>query len=112
MAEAAATTRCGELTVATEEALTWAGRCRPGDVLGLVDGEVVLIGSDLTTAACALAGRMLSAGGELVTALIGAQAPEGLADGLTQDLRWTHPEVDLVVYPGGQQGSPLLLGVE
>ena len=112
MAEAAAATRCGELTIAAEEALTWAGRCQPGDVLGLVDGEVVLIGSDLVAAGCALVGRMLSAGGELVTALLGADAPEGLAEALTHDLRWTHPEVELVVYHGGQPGSPLLVGVE
>src|SRR5439155_24861480 len=34
MAEAAAATRWAELTVAGQEALTSAGRCRPGDVLG------------------------------------------------------------------------------
>jgi hypothetical protein len=111
MAEAAAATRYAELTIAAEEALTWAGRCHAGDVLGLVDGEVVLIGSDLAAAACALVGLMLSAGGELVTALLGAGAPDGLADALELDLRRTHPEVELVVYRGGQPG-PLLLGVE
>lgn len=112
MAEAAAATRCGQLSVADAEALTWAGRCQPGDVLGMVDGEVVLIERDPVAAACALVGRMLSAGGELVTALLGADAPEGLADALTTDLRWTHPEVELTVYSGGQPDFPLLVGVE
>ena len=112
MAEAAAATRCGELTIAEGEALTWAGRCHPGDVLGLVDGEVVLIGGDVTAAGCALVDRMLSAGGELVTALVGADAPAGLADALAAALRRTHPEVELAVYHGGQPGSPLLVGVE
>jgi DAK2 domain fusion protein YloV len=111
MAEAAAATRCGELTIATGEALTWAGRCQPGDVLGLVDGEVVLIESNPADACRALVGRMLSAGGELVTALLGADAPNDLAEVLEHDLRWTHPGVELVVYHGGQPG-PLLVGVE
>jgi uncharacterized protein len=111
MAEAAAATRCGSLEIAGQEALTWAGRCRPGDVLGLVDGEVVLIGSDVTKAACALVERMLAAGGELVTALLGAAAPAELGDVLAQRLRREHPEVELAIHHGGQP-EPLLVGVE
>lgn len=112
MAEAAGATRWGELVVATQEALTWAGRCTPGDVLGLVAGEVVLIVRDVTDAGCALVARMLGAGGELVTALLGADAPDGLGDALAAALRHDHPEVELAVYHGGQPGSPLLVGVE
>ena len=41
MAEAAAATRWGEVFAATRDALTMAGPCKAGDVLGLVDGEVV-----------------------------------------------------------------------
>ena len=44
MAEAAGACRYGEVTTAAREALTVAGRCRPGDLLGLVDGEVHVIG--------------------------------------------------------------------
>ena len=51
---------CAE--VADAEALTWAGPCRPGDVLGLVDGEVVLIAPDLSVGALWLASRMLPRG--------------------------------------------------
>ena len=47
MAEAAAATRWAEVTVAEQEALTTAGRCEPGDVLGSAEGDVVVIGSDL-----------------------------------------------------------------
>ena len=43
MAEAAAATRRGELVVAREQGITWAAACQPGDVLGLLDGEIVLI---------------------------------------------------------------------
>ena len=112
MAEAAAATRRGELTIAVTEALTWAGRCQPGDVLGMVDDEVVLIDTDATSAACALVDRMLSAGGELVTALLGENVPDGLADALGEHLRRGHPEVEFSVYPGGQPTSVLSVGVE
>ncbi|MCP2260925.1 hypothetical protein LX15_004645 [Streptoalloteichus tenebrarius] len=114
MAEAAAATRRGELVVAQREALTWVGRCQPGDVLGMAEGEVVFIAepADLVGAACRLVDLMLSVGGELVTALVGAEAPGGLAAELEEHLRRTHPEVELTVYPGGQTEAILRLGVE
>ncbi|WP_137815642.1 DAK2 domain-containing protein [Gandjariella thermophila] len=123
MAEAAAATRRGEVVLAQREAITWAGRCQPGDVLGLLDGEVVLIeprpaehrpagDAELVTAACRLADRALASGGELVTVLLGESAPLRLAGMLEEHLRHSHPEVELTVYPGGQPDAVVLLGVE
>jgi DAK2 domain fusion protein YloV len=118
MAEAAAATRRGGVAVSAREALTWVGRCQPGDLLGMLDGEVVLIAPGpaepalVADLACRLADRMLTGGGELVTALLGAGAPDGLADDLEAHLRAAHPEVELTAYPGGQPDAVLLLGVE
>jgi dihydroxyacetone kinase-like predicted kinase len=118
MAEAAAATRRGEVVVSTEAAITWIGACEAGDVLGFADGEVVLIeagppGVDaLDRAACGVVERMLGMGGELVTALLGAGAPEELVVELTDYLRREHPETELVVYHGGQPDAVLILGVE
>jgi uncharacterized protein len=112
MAEAAAGTRTARLMVAESEALTWVGRCEPGEVLGIADGEVVLIAPDLAVGALWLAHRMLIAGGEIVTVLLGEGVDESLGEGLAADLRRTHPEVDVVVHRGGQTDYPLVLGVE
>jgi dihydroxyacetone kinase-like predicted kinase len=112
MTEAAAGTRTGALVVADGEALTFAGRCRPGDVLGLVDGEVVLIAPDLAVGALWLASRMLAAGGELVTVLLGPGVDDALGAGLAGELRRDHPAVDVVVHRGARPGWPVELGVE
>lgn len=118
MAEAAAATRRGELAVSEDEAITWVGRCQPGDLLGMLDGEVVLIEPGpadpdaLTDLACRLVDRMLGGGGELVTALLGADAPDDLPDVLEAHLRMSHPEVELTVYVGGQRDNILFVGVE
>ncbi|ALE82912.1 DAK2 domain-containing protein [Pseudonocardia sp. HH130629-09] len=112
MAEAAAATRTGGLAVAEAEALTWAGPCRPGEILGISDGEVVLIAPDLAVGALWLAHRMLTPGGELVTVLLGSAAPDELGERLADDLRRTHPEIDVVVHRGEQGDYPLVLGVE
>ncbi|MDT0350928.1 DAK2 domain-containing protein [Pseudonocardia charpentierae] len=112
MTEAAAGTRSGVLRIADAAALTWAGPCVPGDVLGLVDGEVVLIAPDLPVGALWLASRMLTAGGELVTVLLGDGVDDALAEGLVAELRRSHPEVDVVVHRGARPGHPVELGVE
>ncbi|MEB3366791.1 DAK2 domain-containing protein [Saccharopolyspora mangrovi] len=112
MAEAAAATRRGELYVADAEALTWVGRCRPGDILGLIDGEVVLIGEDLTATAQELLTRMLTLGGELLTALVGDNTPAELPGELSAHLRRAHPEVEMASYPAGALDALLLIGIE
>ena len=112
MAEAAACCRTAGLVIAESEALTWVGRCEPGDVLGISDGEVVLIAPDLPVGALWLAHRMLVGGGEIVTALLGRGVPDEVGEGLVADLRRTHPEVDTVVLRGNRTDYPLVLGVE
>ena len=110
MAEAAAATRWAQLAVAEQEALTSAGRCAPGDVLGSAEGDVLLIGVEPVAVACELLDRMLSAGGELVTLVVGPDA--GLADAVCAHLAGAHPTVEVTRYDGAPEGVPLQVGVE
>jgi uncharacterized protein len=112
MAEAVGACRYAEVTTAAREAVTVAGVCQAGDVLALVEGEVNLIGKDLTATCLALLDRLLAGGGELVTLLTGAQAPADLADLLTGHLSRQWPFVEAQVFEGGQPHYPLLVGVE
>lgn len=112
MAEAAGTCRYAEVTIASREALTVVGLCRPGDVLALVEGEVNLIGSDLTQTCRDLLDRMLAGGGELVTLILGADGPDGLGEALTGHVTQAWPFAEVQVYTGGQPRYPLLVGVE
>ncbi|HEY7273718.1 MAG TPA: DAK2 domain-containing protein [Actinoplanes sp.] len=112
MAEAAGACRYGEVCTASREALTVAGRCRPGDLLGLVDGEVNIIGADLEEVCLRLLDRMLGGGGELVTLIMGAGAPPGLEPALTTHVSRAWPFVEVQCYSGGQPRYHLLVGVE
>ncbi len=112
MTAAARATRYGGVTTAVREALTTAGVCHPGDQLGVVSGDVAVIGSDLSQVASEVLDRLLSGGGELVTIVTGADAPPGLVDHVLDHLRTAHPESDTAVYTGGQRHYPLLFGVE
>jgi len=112
MAEVVGACRFAEVTVATREALTVAGRCQPGDVLALVEGEVLLIGSDLSATCATLLDRMLDGGGEMVTLVLGSGAPADLGDSLLRYLNHHRPFVEVQLYDGGQPHYPLLVGVE
>ncbi|MER6135896.1 DAK2 domain-containing protein [Streptomyces sp. NPDC001815] len=112
MTSAAGATRHAEVEVAERQSWTMAGICQAGDVLGLIDGDVAVIGSDVTATAEAVLNRMLSAGGEMVTLVLGDEAPDTIAAHLEARVRESYLAVDTVVYRGGRQGALLLIGVE
>ncbi|MFD3483031.1 DAK2 domain-containing protein [Streptomyces sp. NPDC058665] len=112
MTSAAGATRYAELAVAERQSWTTAGICQAGDLLGLIDGDVAVIGAELASTAEAVLNRMLSAGGELVTLVLGEDVPDALAERLERHVRDGHLAVDTVVYRGGRQSVPLLIGVE
>ena len=114
MTAAAGATRYAELAVAERQSWTTVGVCQEGDVLGLIDGDVAVIGADLTATATTVLDRMLSAGGELVTLVLGEGVPDGeeVAAHLERHVREKHLAVDTVLYSGGRGSTPLLIGVE
>ena len=103
MTDAATATRCGELTT-TRDGL--------GGFLGILDDEVVVINCDLLAATGELVARLLAAGGELLTVLLGQEAPSGFAEVLTEQLRAAHPKVETMCYAGDVPQRVLLVGVE
>ncbi|MGZ9933625.1 DAK2 domain-containing protein [Streptomyces sp. NC-S4] len=112
MTAAAGATRYGELAVAERQSFTSAGICQAGDVLGLIDGDVAVIGSGLAETAEAVLDRMLGSGGELVTLVLGPDVPDGVAERLEAHVQQGHLAVDTVTYRGGRYSAPLLVGVE
>jgi DAK2 domain fusion protein YloV len=112
MQAAASATRHGAVTLANRAALTSGGPCSPGDVLGVVDGDVVIVGSDELDVAREVARRLLGSGGELVTVVAGADAPDGLLEAVTTEARGAHHGIEVTLIDGGQPVYSVLLGVE
>jgi hypothetical protein len=112
MAEAAAATRFAEVTIAETEALTSVGICQSGDVLGLIDGEVVEIGADVDAVSVAVVDRLLGVGAELLTLLLGGGVSAGLGERLGAHVRELTQLTEVVVYDVGQPRYLLIIGVE
>ncbi|WP_369146748.1 DAK2 domain-containing protein [Streptomyces sp. R44] len=112
MTAAAGATRYAELAVAERQSFTSAGVCQAGDILGLIEGDVAVIGKDLTETARTVLDRMLSAGGELVTLVVADDTPPELAPDLERHVRRGYLAVDTTTYHAGAGAPPLLIGVE
>jgi fatty acid kinase len=105
--------RQGAVTIAAKQAMTMAGPCEPGDVLGVIAGDFAVVGQDLMTVATEVLDRLLAGGGELVTIVGGADDADGaLATRCAAYVEEHHPAVDVVVYDGGQPRYPLLMSAE
>jgi hypothetical protein len=104
------------VAVAPVDAMTSAGLCHAGDVLGLLEDDVAVIGDDVEAVTAELLERLLGPGGELITVVTGGGAPEGvpagLADRLRRRVRELHPFAEFVEYAGGPENCLVLLGVE
>ena len=111
MTAAARGARDGAVTVAAKAAMTSAGPCEAGDVLGVVAGDFVTVGGDRFTVAMSVLDRLMAGGGELVT-LVGGVDGDDLVAQLQRRVEAEHPGVDVIVYDGGQERYPLLLSVE
>jgi DAK2 domain fusion protein YloV len=117
MARAAGAARHGLVRIATVSALTWAGRCQPGDGLGIAGDEVLIVAADAAGAAIGLLDLLLASGGELVTVLVGAgiEADDdaaALGDILQRHVHDHHPGTELETYRTRHRGDALLIGVE
>ena len=112
MSGAAAATRQGAVTVAGKESLTSAGLCHPGDILGAVEGEVVIVGDDLAVVGSDVVARLLAGGGELLTVISGAGGGPEVSAAVAASARAGRRDVEISIIDGGQPTYPLLLGVE
>lgn len=112
MVEAATNARCGQVVAVAEDALTILGPCGPGDYLGMVGGEVVVLEQDQYSAGEALTELLLATGGELVTVLLGAAADTDFPDRVLVALRGHRPEVDVIGYRGQQRACVMEIAVE
>ena len=112
MTAAAGATRYGEVTVAERRSWTMAGVCQAGDVLGLVEGDVAVIGSDVSETAAECWSGCSRRAGRWSRSWSATARRAAWSSGLEEQVRSGHLAVDTVVYEGRQQDAPLLIGVE
>lgn len=112
MGRAAGATRYGGVTIAAREAMTSAGVCNPGDVLGLIDGDIRIIGTDVAEVAASVINYLAGGNIELITLVTGAEASSAEIEHVCAEVSKCQPYLDMEVLAGGQAHWPFIIGAE
>jgi DAK2 domain fusion protein YloV len=110
MREVLAGLATGAVTRASRDATVDGLAVREGDYLGLLDGDAVAAGPAFDDVVRSVLERLLAEPRDVLTLLTGDEAPP--LNGLLDELRKRHPELELDVHHGGQPHYPLLLSAE
>ncbi len=112
MSEATSSVRSGEVTTAVKDAKGKVGAIRAGQVIGISDHEIEVVGDDVATVALSLAAHLLAEGAETLTLLAGEDmTDEQLAD-LAGAVNNAHPKIEVETHRGDQPLYPVLISAE
>ena len=102
MTKALERVRCAEVTRAVRDASLGGRRVAEGDVIGLVDGELVACGRDTAAVLLESIEKLGPQRGELITLYPGADVSDEEAEEHRRAVEARWPECDVEMYRGGQ----------
>ncbi|MDI6692967.1 MAG: DAK2 domain-containing protein [Anaerosomatales bacterium] len=111
MAEAASAVVTAEVTTAVKDAKSPAGDIKKGQVIGIADHEIVVIGEDVSAVGLELI-RKLSGSRETLTVLAGEGFSDEDLEAFTRAVSEEFPHLEIDAHRGGQPLYPLVLGIE
>jgi hypothetical protein len=111
MTEAAASVRTGEVTTAIKDSSGKVGPIRAGQVIGIFDDEIEVVGSDVIDVTVRLAALMLD-DAETITILAGLDLTDESLEQLTTTLAAARPDIEIETHRGGQPLYPVILSAE
>jgi len=104
--------RTGELTVATRSVEIDGVAVKNGQVIGLLDGKLVVAGDDLENSTLQLLSQAGTEQAELITLYYGAELTAAQANGLADQIRTAYPAQEVELIEGGQPHYALILSIE
>lgn len=111
MTEAAMGVRTAEVTTAVKDSKGKAGPIKAGQVIGIIDHEIEVIGSDIADVAVEVV-KKITDGGETMTVLAGEDFDDPALAALVDRLAAKHPDLDVEGHRGEQPVYPVVVSVE
>lgn len=102
----------GEVTTAVKDAKGKVGDIKGGQVIGIADHEIEVVGDDVEGVAADLATVLLTGGGETMTLLAGEDMTDEELQRLAARITEAHPDVDVETHRGEQPLYNVLLSAE
>ncbi|MRS12993.1 MAG: DAK2 domain-containing protein [Actinobacteria bacterium] len=111
MSEAAAGVKSAEVTTAVKNSKGKAGTIKAGDVIGIVDHEVEIVGADIGEVTEDVV-AVIAEGGETITVLAGEDFDDAKLDALVERLAAAHPDLEVEGHRGDQPVYSVIVAVE
>lgn len=111
MTRAAEAVTTAEITTAIKDSKGKAGPIKVGQVIGIIDHEIEVIGEDVADV-CARLADMIAPRGETLTVLAGADLTDEDLVSIVAALGKAHPELEIESHRGEQPLYPLIMAVE
>ncbi|MDA3935380.1 MAG: DAK2 domain-containing protein [Actinomycetota bacterium] len=111
MTEAASCVRTGEVTTAVKDSVAKSGDIKAGQIIGITDHEIEVIGDDVTDVTVRLA-ELIVGDGETLTLLGGEDISTDELEVLAGKLEKVLPDVEVETHDGGQPLYPVIIAVE
>jgi hypothetical protein len=111
MTAAAEAVVTGEITTAVKDSKGKAGPIKAGQVIGIVDHEIEVVGESVADVAARLL-DVIAPGTETLTLLAGADLDDASLEAISATLQSAHPELEVETHRGEQPLYPLIMAVE
>ncbi len=102
----------GSVTLAVRDTTIDGLEIHENDVLGMVDGKILVSTQDMEVALLSTFEKMLDEESEIVTIYIGEDGDQALADTIAEKLEETHEDIEVEIHQGDQPVYPYLMSVE
>jgi hypothetical protein len=112
MTSALADVETGEITTATRSVEIDGVAVEEGQIIGLLNGKLVLAAGTLEDACLGLLGKSCAADHELITLFSGANLPQSEIGRIVDIIRQAYPNQEIEVQDGGQPHYQFIISVE
>lgn len=113
MTEAFEDVKTGEITTAIKDAKDAHGNpIASGDVIGIADGSIEVVGSSVDEVMMSLLETMAADDADTLTILAGEDYPSDALDALSERIEELYPELEIDAHEGGQPLYPLVFSLE
>jgi len=104
--------KTGAVTYAVRNSRFEGEEIKEGDILGLIEGDIVTIGKEPAKVVMELVEHLVEKNSEIVTIYYGDAVTDSAAQKLVAKIQKAHPHCDIEAYDGGQPLYYYLLSVE
>ena len=112
MEEAVSSVKTGEITEAVRSATLNGVAVEKGQIMGLLDNELVAVGDDLSDVTVSVLSRAGLSGDSLVTLYSGEQVASDETSAVVQDVTAAFPDIELELVDGGQPLYHFIMSIE